>query len=139
MPKVVRLCDSKTGQELRRIDLAARLVRLAFSPDGRQIAVTERDNAVRLYETATARRLHAWTVKLDNPIENYTSAVAVAPGGKSVAAGATDNAIHLWDVATGRELRTFRGHSWYVTGVAFAPDGTVCYSTSEDGTVRRWE
>jgi RNA polymerase sigma factor (sigma-70 family) len=138
-PKVVRLCDPKTGEDRRRIELGARLVRLAFSPDGRHIAVTERDNAVRVYETETGRRVYSWVVKLDNPSENYTSAVAFAPDGKFLAAGATDNLIRMWDLTTGQERRIFRGHSWYVTSLAFGPGGKFLYSTSWDGTVRRWE
>src|SRR5262249_18714833 len=102
-------------------------------------AVTERDNAVRVYETATGQRIQAWTVKLDNPNENYTSAVAFAPDGKTLAIGATDNQIHLFDLAIDKELRVFRGHGWYVTGLAYSPDGATLYSASYDGTVRRWE
>jgi RNA polymerase sigma factor (sigma-70 family) len=138
-PEVLRLYETAIGRERQRINLAARLVRLAFSPDGRHLAVTERDNAVRLYETATGRHIRTWTVKLDNPYENYTSAVVFAPDGKSLAAGATDNRIRLWDVATGRERHTLRGHGWYVTGLAFAPDGATLYSASWDGTIRRWD
>ncbi|MBI1918109.1 MAG: WD40 repeat domain-containing protein [Planctomycetes bacterium] len=136
---VVRLCDPTSGKERRRIELGARLVRLAVAPDGRRLAGTERDNAVRVYDTASGRRTHSWTLNLSNPYENYASVLAFSADGKFLAAGATDNLIHLWDVTTGREVRTFRGHGWYVTGLAFAPDGKTLYSASYDGTVRRWD
>src|SRR5262249_52972222 len=111
-PNAVRLSDPATGKERRRIELTARLVRMAFTGDGRYLASTERDNAVRVYEVATGRRVHAWTVTLTNPYENGTMAVAVSPDGKTVAAGATDVLIRLWDLTNGKETGVLRGHSW---------------------------
>jgi RNA polymerase sigma factor (sigma-70 family) len=138
-PKTLRLLDPENGAERRRIDLGARLVRLAFSSDSGKVAVTERDNAVRVYDIATGRRLHSWTVNLTNPNENYTSAVAFSPDGSTVAAGATDNLIHRWDLRTDRELEPLRGHTWYVSGLVFSTDGCWLYSTGWDGAIRRWD
>jgi WD40 repeat protein len=138
-PKTLRLLDSANGKELRRIELEGRLFQFTFSPDGKHLATTERENAVRVYETATGRRVHSWAVKLTNPYENYTCAVAFSPSGKTLAVGATDNLIHLWDLQTGRELDPLRGHSWYVTGLAFDPKGRWLYSTGWDGSIRRWD
>src|SRR5207244_4349257 len=132
-PKTLRLLDAANGEERRRIELDGQLFQFAFSTDGRHIATTERVDAVRIYETATGRRLHSWTVKLTNPYENYTCAVAFAPNGKTLAVGATDRLVHLWDLETGRELAPLRGHSWYVTGLAFDPKGKWLYSTGWDG------
>src|SRR5436309_1353302 len=86
--QTIRLLDSASGEEQRRIELDARLFQFAFSADSKYIATTERENAVRVYETATGRPVHSWTVKLTNPYENYTFAVAFAPNGKTLAAGA---------------------------------------------------
>jgi RNA polymerase sigma factor (sigma-70 family) len=138
-PKLLRLLDAASGEERRRIVLGDRLVRLAFSPDGRKVAVTERDNAVRVYDTATGRRLHSWTVKLTNPFENYTSAVTFGADGSTLAAGATDHMVHLWELKAGRELAPLRGHSWYVSGLTASADGRWLYSVGWDGAIRRWD
>jgi RNA polymerase sigma factor (sigma-70 family) len=138
-PTTLRLLDPDGGKERRRIELGARLVRPAFSPDGARVAVTERDNAVRVYDVATGRRLHSWAVTLTNPNENYTCAVAFSPDGFTLAVGATDNAVHRWDLRSGRELTPLRGHVWYVTGLVFSADGRRLFSVSWDGTIRRWD
>ena len=101
--------------------------------------MTERDNSVRVYKVDDGKRLHSWTVKLENPYENYTSAVAYSPDGKFVAAGATDRAIYLWDAATGREAGQLKGSAWYPWSLAFSPDSKMLFSTGWDGVVRRWD
>jgi RNA polymerase sigma factor (sigma-70 family) len=137
--KTLRLCNPTSGDERRQIELTAYLVRLAFSPDSKRVAVTERDNALRVYDVETGKRLHSWVVNLNNPFENYTSAVAFSPDGKLIAAGATDHLIRLWDTTSGKEVGQLKGTGWYPWGLAFSSDGKILYSTGWDGIVRRWD
>jgi WD40 repeat protein len=138
-PEAIRLLDSQTGEELRRIELGCWLVRLAFTPDGKQICATERDCAVRLYDVETGKELWSHVVELRDPYENYTSAVAISPDGKIVAACATDCRIYLLDAATGQELGTLKGHHWYPWALVFTADSKMLYSSGWDGAVRRWD
>jgi len=138
-PEEIQLLDAETGNELRRLVLNAKLVRLAFSPDGATITATERDNAVRLYEVATGNRVWSHVMKLTNPYENYTSAIAFAPDGRSIAVCATDNRIHLLEATTGDETASLAGHNWYPWHLASTADGKMLYSAGWDGPVRRWD
>ena len=135
----IRLYEAATGQLMQRVALASRLVRLAFSPDGKQIAATERDSAVRLYQVDTGERLWSHVITLNNPFENYTSAVAYSPDGSMVAACATDNRIHLIDAANGHPLAQLKGHTWYPWALAFSANGKLLFSSGWDGPVRRWD
>ena len=47
--------------------------------------------------------------------------------------------LKLWDAATGQLLRTFEGHTGWVTSVAFSPDGTRVLSGSADNTLKLWD
>ncbi len=138
-PEEVRLHEAESGRELRKVVLAARLVRLAFSPDGKQLATTERDNAVRLYDVATGNRAWSHIVKLTNIYENYTSAVAFSPDGKTIAAGATDHRIYLMNPSTGAEVGQLTGHHWYPWTLAFTANSKMLYSSGWDPAIRRWD
>ncbi|MCY3017652.1 MAG: WD40 repeat domain-containing protein [Planctomycetota bacterium] len=59
---------------------------------------------------------------------------------------AAGNSLKLWNLspeqeeaATGRELRTFSGHTYYVSGIAFSPNGELALSGSYDKTVKLWD
>jgi WD40 repeat protein len=138
-PDEIRLLEAENGRPLRKLALAARLVRLAFSPDSKQLATTERDSAVRLYNTITGARIWSHVVKLTSIYENYTSAVAFSPDGKNLAVCATDNLIYLINPATGDEFARLRGHLWYPWALAFTSDSKIIYSSGWDGVIRRWD
>lgn len=65
--------------------------------------------------------------------------VCFAPNGKWLASGSDDQTVKLWDAASGHLLRTFGGHSHWVTSISFSPDGKQIASGSWDNTVKLWE
>ncbi len=138
-PKAIRLVEAEKGDELRRIDATAKIVRMAFTPDSKRIATTERDKAVRLYDCESGKEVWSTVLELNNPYENYTSAIAISPDGKTVAAGATDNAIYLFDAATGKQTGRLGEKGWYPWALAFTSDSKILYSAGWDGAIRRWD
>ena len=56
-----------------------------------------------------------------------------------MASGSSDKTIRLWDAVTGTHKRTLRGHTSYVTSLAFSPDGRTLASGSWDDTIRLWD
>jgi RNA polymerase sigma factor (sigma-70 family) len=137
-PDVVRICKTADGSEQSRLQLSKRYLDSAFSPDGRLLAVAERDDTVRVYEIGTGKRLHAWPVTIKGANENYIFQVVFAPDGKTVVAASSDKLIRIWDVASGAELGQLKGHQWYPWGLAFSADSKRLYSTGWDGDIRRW-
>jgi hypothetical protein len=47
--------------------------------------------------------------------------------------------MRLWEVSTGRCLRSFEGHTDWVTSVSLSADGRYALSGGLDGTLRLWE
>ncbi len=94
----LRLWDVRTGRELRHFDnqsvraLPAPNVPLAFSADGKLVALICGLNTVRIWETATGREVD----KIEN-LPAPPSDLAFDPKGRLLAVGGNGAPIHLWD------------------------------------------
>src|SRR5262249_14028517 len=49
-----------------------------------------------------------------------------------------DRTVKIWDAQTGQETLVLKGHSAYVTGLAYSPDGKRLATTADDKTVKLW-
>src|SRR5262245_6392713 len=107
---------------------------VAFTPDGKSLAVASLDGSVRVWDVAAAREQAALPRH-----ERGALAVAFAPDGRTLAVAAGDGTIKLFDADGWKERATLQGHGDRVTSVAFAPDGGVLASGSEDNTARLWD
>ena len=100
---------------------------VAFSPDGKILAIGDRDGTVRLWDLATGRPLGSSLSSRDGPV----GAVAFSPDGRTLAVGVegydSADAVLLWDVRTRRRIdNVLRLPSGAGFGsMAFSPDGAT--------------
>ncbi|HTU92691.1 MAG TPA: c-type cytochrome domain-containing protein [Gemmataceae bacterium] len=141
--------DAGTGDLLGKLEgLHPRVTALAFSPDGKWLAVASsamgEAHEVRQYEVecdAERRSLAfprgAW--ERGNTHTDVIHDLAFSPDGKILASCGYDRLIKFWDVAAKKELRVLKDHSDSVYGIAFSPDGKLLASAAADRAVKVWD
>jgi WD40 repeat protein len=134
----LRFWDATKGEMIYEdSDFTSEVLSVTFSPDG------------ALFGFAASGGAHLWHLDFastDGETELTYEEVLSIPGSGSVKfspdgrqlATISGNDIIVREAATGRELQKFVGHTGWVMGVEFSPDGSRLVTTSLDGTVRIW-
>jgi WD40 repeat protein len=135
--------DTQPFQTLRVDGVGGEKV-VTFSPDGQILASFASVNS------DTTIYLWKWnrTGQFDTPPfqtlrVGRVSSLALSRNGQILASANLDTTISLWKRnRTGQfdtpPFRTLRGHTKWVTWVAFRPDGQLLASASQDATVKLW-
>jgi WD40 repeat protein len=106
---------------------------LAFSPDGRILAIGGPGRVVRLVDVSSASELEP--VETDD--EDNASQVAISPDGRYLAVGGTGGMVTIWERESRRRLGDLAGHD-SITALGFAPDGSTLAAGDVSGRVRLW-
>jgi len=114
-----------------------RINRIAWSPDGRILAVPSSDRIIRLWDAQSGELRNKLIGHCGET--GWVFSVAWSPDGRILASSADDKTIRLWDGQSGELFRTLKGQSDLIFCVAWSPDGRMLASGSNDKTVRLWD
>jgi WD40 repeat protein len=135
------LWDTETGKQICSVDGEKKFMKeflggpVAFTPDGRQLAVSNRRaRDIQLLDVADGKLVRSFVGHKADAIT-----LAFSADGKTLFSGSGDNTLRVWDVASGKEERHIGDDKKYVQRLAAAPDGkTLTYGTT-DGLVHIWD
>ena len=128
-----RFWEVNTAKERIGVSQGTGVNLVAFSPEGRTLAVGENNTTVQLWDLQTKRFQHTLNVP------STITAFGFSPDGTLLAAGDEGGAIKLWNTQTGKELHTLVGHRHRIVCVAISPDGKTLASGGEDRVVKLWD
>ena len=110
---------------------------VAFSPDGRTLAVGDFNGDVYLWAVATG---HVAATLAGPAGSASVDSVAFSPDGTMLAAGNGDGSTYLWNLASHRLVATLNDpNSEGVDSVAFSPDGTMLATGDDDDSTYLWD
>ena len=115
---------------------------VAFSPDGKRVASSSRDETVKVWDSVTGQEQFTARRSGQNILDGhrgYVESVAFSPDGKYLASVGDDHAVYLWSASTGRCACGWLTHKSIVMAVAYSPDGSRLATASSDNTVKVWD
>jgi WD40 repeat protein len=106
---------------------------VAFSPDGKTVAVSSEATDVWIWEPRNGRIM---TLSGNGP---HIFTVAFSPDGKLLATTTmAANEVRLWDLPSLSLVAQLRGHVAGVVTVAFSPDGKTLATGANDRKIKLW-
>lgn len=123
---------AENGMITKTIPYAKRVSSLAFSPDGKSLAISG-------YQGATVWNVSNWTALMSVSPEKPVSHVCVSPNRQMIATAHYDGTIALWNMEDGEKIRELEGHTGTVNHISFDRSCVNILSCSTDRTVRSWE
>ncbi len=116
-----------------RLQHAARIMTVCFSPDGKRLLTASLDGTARMWDARTGKALfdlqHAKSIRLG----------AFSPDGRLVLTASYDRTASLWDAATGHRVGQPMVHQGTVMAAEFSTNGERVVTGSQDCTARVWD
>ncbi len=107
------------------------MMAVAFSPDGSRLAAGGADNAIRVYDIASARRL-----LLIEQHADWVMDLAYSPDGSQIASASRDKSSRIFDATTGSMEGSYLGHSEAVLAVGWIHDAQRLWTGGRDHKVQ---
>jgi len=107
---------------------------IVFSKDGRYVLLDSQDT--QLWDVEKGKMVMSLPTR-STVLVSEVSDVAISPDNRFFVLGGWG--LEFREVATGKQIKTFKGLSWDVQALDYAPDGQTLVTASKDGTLTIWD
>ncbi len=108
---------------------------IAFSSDGKRLAVSGGSTGGEIFDAATGQRL----ISLGGKFGNWQGSADFSPDGKFLAITNGEDTAAIVDAASGQRLLSLHGHRAWIGDLAYSPDGKLLATIGFDGYVKMWD
>jgi WD40 repeat protein len=112
---------------------------VAFSPDGKTLATSSKDNDIKLWDVATGRETASFREGLGSGWADRSCYIAFAPGGRTILS-VSEMKVRLRDLNNGKVTTTrdlsLGGRGYYIERFVFSPDCATLAGIGQPMTTR---
>ena len=135
-----KVFDAETGRLLHTLE-AKRVAAVAFSPDGKRIAVASLGS---LTEDKPKSEVTIWDAEAGKMLRVMPGAggpVAFSADSTLLATAGADDLVSLWEASSGKLVRTLKteGRRPRPGAIAFSPDGKLLATVPSTGPLHLWD
>jgi WD40 repeat protein/transcriptional regulator with XRE-family HTH domain len=131
----VKLWEVGSGRLLHTFEgETSQMNKVAWSPDGRTLAICSYENAIRVFDVEQRRQRATLSGHT-----SYINGMAFTPDSHSLLSGSADGTLRVWDVESGECMRVIAGYAVSLYGLDWSPDGTHLVRGGTDGCVSIWD
>ncbi|MEM7134386.1 MAG: BTAD domain-containing putative transcriptional regulator [Chloroflexota bacterium] len=119
-------------------DIMGPIFDLAFSPDGKEIAIATGDGEIRLHRLADRTLIRSFPTDENRPIHAVAFGMDGQTPGQTLIGTSGERTICIWDKETGRIIQKLSGHQGIIQTIACNIDGIIASGDSEK-TICLWD
>ncbi len=139
--RTVKFWDLATGRELRAVtDKLKQVQAVAFSRDGKFLAVEDASDTVTIFDPETGTRIRELPTDKTVPSVgiSWVYSIAFSPDSRWLASAVDDKTVRIWDVRTGQKIRDLTGPRRPIVYTAFSPNGELIATGNDEKSIQLW-